>query len=667
MPGSSNKRPHDAADAADDDAATTKRRMKFVVLESHSADAPTTLFFRTNSIAEINVIPGRRDDQEEEDRQQGEESEEESEESEESEEEEEEEEESEEESESEEEQEQDEDAEEQEQDEDAAAAAAAVAAAPAPVAASAAAVDYVAGGEAIPEAELRAFWDSTYTAPSAAAPSAAAAPAAPAPAPAPPPPPIDMFVAAYKLTAGALQHSAQNAATLRAAISVTHAGPRRAALETSAAEAEKQIRDMDAAAQRLTRCAMAHMVQRYLAVLPPGKRSPEEAVRFVRGRDLAAQRRTVEELERAAAHTVHTPSYRIAIADATQASVANKAALLARVNYRDTLAGAGATDFAKVTHWLDSAFRLPFFFPAPAPAPAPAGAAAQLAHAWRELDRSTYGLLPAKQQLVRTMARWLANPAAAGGALAFQGPPGTGKTSLARSGICAALGRAFAFIPLGGARNGNFLSGFAYTYEGATWGRIAQALMDTRSTDPVLYFDELDKLTDSPQGREVENELVHITDPVQNGEFQDRFFAGLSLPLNRCLCVFSYNDESRVSAVLRDRLTVVNLPGYSAAEKTQIAQRHLVAACLADHGMAAGDVVFSDEVVARIIELAAPEEGVRNLKRAIEAVVGHVNLQRLTAADGDTTYAPPYAVRTDELRAMLPHAAAAKAWSNMYV
>ena len=106
-------------------------------------------------------------------------------------------------------------------------------------------------------------------------------------------------------------------------------------------------------------------------------------------------------------------------------------------------------------------------------------------------------------QILQMIGQWLSNPTALGTAIAVKGPPGTGKTSLIKEGISKILGRDFAFIALGGASDSSFLEGHSYTYEGSLWGKIVQILMESKSMNPVIYFDELDKVSDTPKGEEI--------------------------------------------------------------------------------------------------------------------------------------------------------------------
>ncbi len=126
----------------------------------------------------------------------------------------------------------------------------------------------------------------------------------------------------------------------------------------------------------------------------------------------------------------------------------------------------------------------------------------------------------------------------------FRGPPGTGKTSLAKKGIAKCLtdsegkSRPFAFIPVGGSSNSSTLEGHSYTYVGSTWGKIVDILMETKCMNPIIYIDELDKISKTENGKEIIGILTHITDSTQNDQFNDKYFSGIDIDLSKVLFIF---------------------------------------------------------------------------------------------------------------------------------
>jgi ATP-dependent Lon protease len=251
-------------------------------------------------------------------------------------------------------------------------------------------------------------------------------------------------------------------------------------------------------------------------------------------------------------------------------------------------------------------------------------------NAQKTLDQAVYGLNDAKMQIMQLLGQLITNPQAIGSAIAIHGPPGTGKTSLVREGISKILNRPFAFIALGGATDSSFLEGHGYTYEGSTWGKIVQILIDSKCMNPVIYFDELDKISDTPKGEEIAGILTHLTDTSQNNQFHDKYFADIDFDLSKCLFIFSYNDESKVNPILKDRMYCIQTNGYNQKQKTAIANNYLLPKIREQVRFDNGDIVIPDQTLNYIIEnYCNKEDGVRNLKRCLEIIYTKLNLYRL--------------------------------------
>jgi ATP-dependent Lon protease len=290
-------------------------------------------------------------------------------------------------------------------------------------------------------------------------------------------------------------------------------------------------------------------------------------------------------------------------------------------------------EYHKAMSWVEALCALPIgkYRTLPVTAASPhAEVGAFLTDMRSRLDEGVYGHDVAKGHIVRLVAQWVTNPTAKGLVIGIHGQMGTGKTSLCKA-ICAVLGLPFAFVPLGGANDGTYLDGHSYTYEGAVWGKIADVLMRCGCMNPVLFFDELDKISDTSRGQEVVHKLMHMTDPSQNDQFTDRYFTDVNIDLSRSLIVFSYNEDARVNPILLDRMTRVHTEGYSLKDKLAIAREHLLPSVLSEFAMAPGDVEMPDDVVRRMIELVDEEQGVRNLRRAIVDIVSHLNMERLVS------------------------------------
>jgi ATP-dependent Lon protease len=293
----------------------------------------------------------------------------------------------------------------------------------------------------------------------------------------------------------------------------------------------------------------------------------------------------------------------------------------------------GCGEYCKLKNWVEAFMQIPFNKNKNLPLTISDGVDRChdfMTSAKNRLDTAVYGLNDAKMQIMQMVGQWIANPAAIGTAVAIHGPPGTGKTSLVKEGISKILGRDFAFIALGGATDSSFLEGHSYTYEGSVWGKIVDILIRCKSSNPVIYFDELDKISETSKGEEIVGILTHLTDTSQNSQFHDKYFSEVAFDLSKCLFIFSYNDESRVNPVLLDRMYKIRTTGYSAKDKTFIAQHHLIPHIRSEVAFAEGDIVIPDSVVEYIVEHCTHKEaGVRNLKRCLEIIYTKLNLYRL--------------------------------------
>jgi len=246
------------------------------------------------------------------------------------------------------------------------------------------------------------------------------------------------------------------------------------------------------------------------------------------------------------------------------------------------------------------------------------------------LDEAVYGLDDAKMQIMQMIGQWISNPKAVGTAIAIKGPMGTGKTTLVKEGISKILNRDFAFLALGGATDSSFLEGHGYTYEGSTWGKVVDILIKSKSMNPVIYFDELDKISETPKGEEIAGILTHLTDTSQNSQFHDKYFSEIDFDLSKCLFIFSYNDESKVNPILLDRMYKIQTQGYEKKDKRVISNQYLIPKIQEQVNFNKEDIIIPDETIDYIVETyTEKEKGVRNLKRCLEVIYTKLNLYRL--------------------------------------
>ena len=297
----------------------------------------------------------------------------------------------------------------------------------------------------------------------------------------------------------------------------------------------------------------------------------------------------------------------------------------------------GCSEYNKIKHWVDDFMRIPFNKFKHLPVNIDDGI--DKCHDFMEkakntLDKAVYGLNDVKLQVMQMVGQWITNPDAIGNSIAIEGPPGTGKTTLVKEGISKILNREFVFIPLGGATDSSSLEGHSYTYEGSNCGLIVKQLIQCQSMNPIIYFDELDKISDTPKGDEIVGILTHLTDTSQNSSFHDKYFAEFAFDLSRCVFFFSYNDRSKVNKILLDRMHCIMTKGYELPQKTIISTDYLLPVIRNQVRFKEGDIILPEDTLHHIINThTQKEDGVRNLKRCLEIIHTKLNLYRLMKPD----------------------------------
>jgi ATP-dependent Lon protease len=270
----------------------------------------------------------------------------------------------------------------------------------------------------------------------------------------------------------------------------------------------------------------------------------------------------------------------------------------------------GAGEYSMVRTYLDWLIELPWT--------ADAEGTIDIAEARRILDEDHYGLEKIKKRILEYLAVRKLNPSGKSPILCFVGPPGVGKTSLGQS-IAKATARKFVRVSLGGVHDEAEIRGHRRTYIGSLPGNIIQSLRKAGTRNCVLMLDEVDKLGAGGFHGDPASALLEVLDPEQNSTFRDNYL-GVPFDLSGVMFICTANVLDTIPGPLRDRMEVIQLPGYTAQEKLQIARRYLVARQLAATGLAAEQCEISDEALSAIIDDYTREAGVRNLEREIGRV-----------------------------------------------
>ena len=347
--------------------------------------------------------------------------------------------------------------------------------------------------------------------------------------------------------------------------------------------------------------------------------------------DLDVQNKILTKLKDVNSYSNVEKPYRISLIE-SDIPLEFKSYAMKKINtleYMDPSSG----EYYKNKQWVDTFMRIPFNKHKNLPismADGPEKCQEFIENAKNILDKAVYGLEDAKLQILQMIGQWISNPNAIGTAIAIKGPPGTGKTSLIKEGVSKILNRPFAFLALGGATDSSFLEGHSYTYEGSHWGKIVDILIKCKCMNPVFYFDELDKISQTPKGDEIVGILTHLTDTSQNDKFHDKYFANIDFDLRKSMFIFSYNDESKINPILKDRMYRIQTEGYKTQDKYIIARDYLIPKIEENVNFEKGQIIFPEETINFISSnLTDKEKGVRNLKRCLEIIYTKLNLYRL--------------------------------------
>jgi ATP-dependent Lon protease len=307
----------------------------------------------------------------------------------------------------------------------------------------------------------------------------------------------------------------------------------------------------------------------------------------------------------------------------------NKCIAFSKLQHLDSVKDNSDSDFIKYKNWLEQLLSINFGIFCKLPIEIDTSTNLEisdyLVNVRGILDRHISFLEQPKDKVINFITQLIRNPNSKLQSIGIKGAPGLGKTSIVKS-IAEALNRPYKWISLGGNSHSSYLSGHDHTYIGSHAGRIIECIKESGVMNPVIYLDELDKVSTSDKGLEIIGFLTHLIDYTTNSNFNyDKYFSGIEFDLSKVLFVFTYNDETKIDKIMFDRMYKINVDKYLLSEKVEIAKKHLFSEVLHNFGFKSSDIIFPDDSLKFLIETKTKEDGVRDLKRYLELLVSRIN------------------------------------------
>jgi len=247
------------------------------------------------------------------------------------------------------------------------------------------------------------------------------------------------------------------------------------------------------------------------------------------------------------------------------------------------------------------------------------------------LNKNIFGHIKTKECILQVIGQYITNPHSIGNIIGLQGPPGTGKTTFVKS-ISEILQRPLEIINLSGSHDVSYLEGHGFTYQGSKYGKIVHTLIKHQLMNPIIFFDEVDKISKTDKGFELENLLINIVDITQNNNFNDKYFQEISIDLSKILFIFSYNYSEYINPILKDRIYEIKVNGYNFNEKIILCHQYLIPNILKEFSFKTNDIIFNDSAIKYIIEkYSNNSEGVRNLIKNLKNIISKIHIIYITS------------------------------------
>jgi ATP-dependent Lon protease len=305
----------------------------------------------------------------------------------------------------------------------------------------------------------------------------------------------------------------------------------------------------------------------------------------------------------------------------------NKKAILKHYTNLKTLDGS-SSEYYKNNLFIDWALKIPFGnfrkFPVSLKTTPKEDIKAFVNKIATALDSSIWGLDHVKNEIVNFIVKMITNPNSKRNILALYGSPGTGKSRFVQI-LAKELDLPYQVISLGGLRDSAFLTGHGYVYVESSPGKIMQSIIESGCFNGILYFDELDKVSETEHGKDIFSTLMFITDPTQNSNYRDHYFSGMTFDLSQMFFIFTFNDISKIDKVLLDRLNVIYVDTPTRRDKIIIIRDYCFSEILENIGLP-NDITITDEAIEYILNCIDSDSiGIRSIYRVIEKIMMEMN------------------------------------------